>query len=245
MKRMSKRIILPCLLLCSFLCCFTVFGKEVDGNVKEMLQGFWAPGDYGTRIEIDGDRFMVLWRNRPVLETNFTIKEDADGCLVVLEHNGLRYAGASEDYAAVKECRLKDGKLYFKKYFPISGDSEEVLFKTTNSRYGNVTVITDEMLPRISGLWKTADKRYELRIENGMLTWRFRKSEWQKPEAIAVVRPNYRLDPEEFLIVNKDPGEDYICHLMQFRHENGKLITHMPVYDAAPPEMVFEKVGGR
>lgn len=242
MKAMRKRIILFCMLLCSVLYCFTAFGKGVDDNVKDKLQGFWAPSDYGTRIEIEGDRFMVLWRNRPVLVTTFSVKEDADGWVVLLDKNGLRYAGASDDYATVKDCRLKDGKLYLKKYFPITGDSEETLSKTTNSRYGNVTVVTDEMLPRLSGLWKTDDGRFEMKIENGTLTWRFNKSKWEIPEAIAVVRYNYERNPDSFTIVNKDPAEDFVCHLLPFRHVGGMLSTRMVIYDAKAPEMLFEKV---
>ena len=242
MKTMRKRLVLFCLLLCSFLYCFTASGKGVDGNVKEMLQGFWAPGDYGTRIEIEGDRFLVLWRNSPVLNTTFSVKEDKDGCVVLLKDKGLRYQGASSDYATVTDCRLKDGKMYLHKYFPITGDSEEVLSKTTNSRYGNVTVITKEMLPRLTGLWKTDDGRFEMKIENGMLTWRFNKSKWEKPEAIAVVRYNYEQNPEIFTIVNQDPSQDYICHLTPFRYNGGLLITHMLVYDAKAPDMIFEKI---
>ena len=49
-------------------------------------------------------------------------------------------------------------------------------------------------------------------------------------------------DPEKFRIVNKDPGNDYVCHLAEFRHEGGKLITFMPICDARPADMVFEKV---
>ena len=242
MKVMRKRVFLLLLLFCSCLFCCTAFGKGVDGNVKELLQGFWAPHDYGTRIEISGDRFLVLWRNRPVLLTKFTVKEDKDGCLVQLQKNGLRYEGAASDYATVTECRLKDGKLYLQKYFPISGPDEEILFKTTNSRYGNVTVITEEMLPRLSGLWKTTDGRYEMKIENGMLTWRYKNSAWEKPDPIAVVRRNYERNPECFTIVNQDPAEEFICHLLEFRYENGILITHMLIHDAPAPDIIFEKV---
>ena len=242
MKAMCKRFFLLCLLLCSFIFCCTAFGKGVDENVKELLQGFWAPRDYGTRIEITDDDFLVLWRNRPVLLTRFSVKKDGDAYVLQLQKNGLRYAGAASDYATVTDCRLKDGNLYLKKHFPISGPSEETLFKTTNSRYGNVTVITEEMLPRLSGLWKTADRRYEMKIENGTLTWRYNKSTWEKPDAIAVVRPNYEQDPERFTIVNKDPAEEFICHLMEFRHEGGRLITRMLIYDAPAPDIIFEKV---
>ena len=78
MKAMRKRFFLFCLLLCLVLICCTAFGKGVDGNVKELLQGFWAPRDYGTRIEITDDNLLVLWRNRPVLLTRFSVKKDMD-----------------------------------------------------------------------------------------------------------------------------------------------------------------------
>ena len=241
-KTMRKRFFLFCLLLCSVFFCFTALGKEGDDDVKEMLQGFWQPSDYGTRIEITGDQFMVLWRNRPVLVTTFSVKRDKEGYVVQLKETGLRYEGASSDYASVTGCRLKDGKMYLKKLFPISGPSEEILSKTTNSRYGNVTVITEEMMPYLTGLWKTANGNYEMKIEKGMLTWRFKGSNWEKPEAIAVVRPNYKLGSDEFSIVNKDPANEFVCHLLQFRHVNGKLITHMLIHDATAPDIIFEKV---
>ena len=230
-----------CLLLCSFFFCSIALAEGGSDDMKEMFQGFWQPGDYGTRIEITGDQFMVLWRNRPVLVTTFSVKKEKDDYVAQLKETGLRYEGAASDYATVTDCRLKDGKMYLSKLFPISGPSDEVLSKTTNSRYGNVTVITEEMMPYLSGLWKTANGNYEMKIEKGMLTWRYKGSKWEEPEAIAVVRPNYKLDPNEFSIVNKDPANDFVCHLMEFRHVNGKLITHMLIHDATAPDIIFEK----
>ncbi len=240
---MGKRIFLCWLLLCGLLSGPVALAGGGSGDVEETLQGYWETENYGTRIEIDGDRLVILWRNRPVLETDFTLAEEGDDWVVRLARTGLRYRDAASDYAAVTDCRLREGKLCLCQKFVITGDSREVLGKTTNSRYGNVTVITGEALPRLSGLWRTADGVYEMKIDQGTLTWRCQGSEWAAPEAVAVVLPRDGEGPDDFCIVNRDPAEEFVCDLLPFRHEAGALITRPVVFDGSAPEIVFRKVG--
>ena len=236
-----KKILLFCLFL--VFCVFypSASGKGVDATVNALLEGYWEPGNRGTRIEIHEDEMTVLWLNRPVLVTKFTVIKENEEYVIHLQKNGLRYAADARDYAMVTGCRLKDGKLYFSKHFPISGPSDEVLSKTTNSRYGNVDIITEQVLPRLQGTWRTTDGNHSIKIQGNTLSLRFRKYDWEKPEKIAVVRYRWEQDPERFRIVNQDPAREYICNLTEFRHENGKLITCMPVFDAPRVDMIFEK----
>ena len=236
-----KKILLLCLLLVSCVGCPSAFSKGVGDTVGALLEGYWEPGNRGTRVEIHEDEMTVLWLNRPVLVTKFTVIKETEEYVIHLQKNGLRYATEAKDYAMVTGCRLKDGKLYFSKHFPISGPSDEVLSKTTNSRYGNVDIITDQVLPHLQGIWRTTDGNHSIKIQGNTLSLRFRKYDWEKPEKIAVVRYRWEQDPEQFRIVNQDPAQEYICHLTEFRHENGKLITCMPVFDAPRVDMIFEK----
>jgi len=237
-----KKILLLCLLLISCLVCSLAYGKGVDDTVITLLEGYWEPGNRGTRVEIHEDEMTVLWLNRPVLVTKFTVTKENEEYVLHLQKNGLRYAADAKDYATVTGCSLKDGKLYFSKHFPISGPSDEVLSKTTNSRYGNVDIITDQALPRLQGIWRTIDGSHSIKIQGNTLSIRFREYDWEKPEKIAVVRYRWEQNPERFRIVNQDPAQEYICHLTEFRHENGKLITCMPVFDAPRADMVFVKI---
>ncbi|MBQ7475011.1 MAG: hypothetical protein IJS78_03720 [Clostridia bacterium] len=126
-----------------------MFGKKKHPE----LSGAWEePGVIGTRIEIDGDRLTVLWRNSPVLETVFTVKEEDGGELLVPRKTGMRYAGASSDYAEATRLFYADGALEFEEFFPITGKSSTTLRKTDRSRYGNVAVIDGE-LKNLRGEW--------------------------------------------------------------------------------------------
>ena len=65
------------------------------------LDGAWKPRDYGTRIEIDGDNILILWMNRPQLETTFTISEEGGKTVLHLEKTGMRERGDKKDYAQI------------------------------------------------------------------------------------------------------------------------------------------------
>ena len=141
------------------------------------LDGAWKPRDYGTRIEIDGENILILWMNRPQLKTTFTVTEEDGKTVLHLEQTGLRERGDQKDYAQITGLWVEDGQMHFVKVFDVAGEKSEVLSPTTESRYGNVTVVTEKELPRIEGVWKTKDRMdYTLKIEGEKISWRFAKS---------------------------------------------------------------------
>ncbi|MBQ7514874.1 MAG: hypothetical protein IJS96_01215 [Schwartzia sp.] len=225
--------------------CFGVW-MAIPGGVFAngvSLDGAWKPRDYGTRIEIDGDTMLILWMNRPALETKFTVTEEDGKTVLHLEKTGLREPGDKKDYAQITGLWIEDGVMHFVKVFDIAGEKVEFLSPTTESRYGNVTVVTEKELPRLEGLWKTKDAGgYTLKIEGEALSWRFAQYEWEGPVAIAVVHENWEKDPDRFTVRAKDPAREYIGFFTTFDYRDGKLHTEIPVYDAESPRLVFEKV---
>lgn len=207
------------------------------------LNGAWKPHDYGTRIEIDGENILILWMNRPQLETTFTVTEENGKTVLHLEKTGMRERGDQKDYAQITGLWVEDGQMHFVKVFDIAGEKSEVLLLTTESRYGNVTVVTERELPRIEGIWKTNDRmEYTLKIEGERLSWRFAEYEWEGPVEFAVVHENWENDPDKFTIRPKNPAVDYFRGFTTFNYRDGKLYTQIPVYDAESPQLVFEKV---
>ena len=227
------------LALCFGWCSFTggAFASAAS------LDGAWKPNNYGTRIEIDGDNILILWMNRPQLETTFTVTEEEGKTVLHLEKTGLRERGDKKDYAQITGLWVEDGQMHFVKVFDIAGEKSEVLLPTTESRYGDVTVVTEEKLPRLEGIWKEKGKMgYTLRIEGEKIFWRFAEYEWEGPAEIAVVHENWEKDPDKFTIRAKNPAVEYIGHFTTFDYRDGKLHTYIPVYDADSPKLVFEKV---
>ena len=225
--------------------CFCVW-FAIPGGVfasGASLDGAWKPHDYGTRIEIDGDNILILWMNRPQLETTFTVTEEDGKTVLHLEKTGMRERGDKKDYAQITGLWVEDGVMHFVKVFDIAGEKSEVLSPTTESRYGNVTVVTEKEMPRIEGLWKTKDRmEYTLKIEGEKLSWRFAEYEWEGPVEFAVVHENWENDPDKFTIRPKNPAVDYFRGFTTFNYRDGKLYTQIPVYDAESPQLVFEKV---
>ena len=207
------------------------------------LDGAWKPRDYGTRIEIDGENILILWMNRPQLKTTFTVTEEDGKTVLHLEQTGLRERGDQKDYAQITGLWVEDDQMHFVKVFDIAGEKSEVLSPTTESRYGNVTVVTEKELPRIEGVWKTKDRMdYTLKIEGEKISWRFAKYEWEGPVEFAVIHENWETDPDKFKIRPKNPAVDYFRGFTTFDYRDGKLHTEIPVYDAESPKLVFEKV---
>ena len=91
------------------------------------LDGAWKPRDYGTRIEIDGDNILILWMNRPQLETTFTVTEEDGKKVLHLEKTGMREHGDKKDYAQITGLWIEDGVMHFVKVFDIAGEKSEVL----------------------------------------------------------------------------------------------------------------------
>ena len=227
----------------AIFCCvwFSIPGGAFASGAS--LDGAWKPHDYGTRIEIDGDNILILWMNRPQLETTFTVTEEDGKTVLHLEKTGMRERGDQKDYAQITGLWVENGQMHFEKVFNIAGEKSEVLLPTTESRYGNVTVVTEKELPRIEGLWKTNGRMdYTLKIEGEKISWRFAEYEWEGPAEFAVVHENWEEDPDKFTIRPKNPAVDYFRGFTTFNYRDGKLHTQIPVYDAESPQLVFEKV---
>ncbi len=230
------------MLLIAFLVLAVVFAPSLLAEIAgPRLDGAWQPDDYGTRVEIKGDTMTVLWRSAPVLETKFSVAAEGEKRVLRLEKTGLRYRDADEDYAAVTACWVEDGKMHLCQRFPITGDDEEILAPTTESRYGDVTVITEKMLPRLQGEWRTADGRHAIRIAGATLESRFGGDDWERPVRIAVVRYNWKRDQDRCTIVPEDPAQHELVPFTTFEYKKGRLHTRIIVHDADSPEFVFEK----
>lgn len=205
-------------------------------RIPSELNGYWEePGVIGTRIEIRGSRILVLWRNSPVLDTRFTVERAEEGRLYLrLKSTGLRYEGADRDYATVTGLYLADGRLHFEKDFPITGKSEEILAKTDNSRYGNVTVVDKEILPELKGTWKDEHDFYTLTFQGNKLTV------LDYTVKIHVVRGNG--ETGGYRIVNQDPSKREIPPFFTLEYLGDRIEGRPLILDAPPVTIVFHKL---
>ena len=202
------------------------------------LNGAWEPRGYlGPRVEIQGRRFIRLWRGSPVLETTFTTEKEEGKLRLLLKKTELSYAGSDRSYATVKECWFADGAITLVDDFPITGESTDVLYPTANSRYGNVTLADREMLPQLAGKWVSEDNDSFLMIRKGLLEFGYEDGPVHREE-IAVVRSN---TDGEVRIVHRDPSRDGVGMYGPLRYEGGVLRTYIPVCDAPAVEIVFRK----
>ena len=198
--------------------------------MSEKLDGAYilADGSYGLRLELTGSRFLLLWRNSPVLDTRYSF----EGGKLIPEDNGLRTAYDNEPYAAITGCRLEDDRIVLEELFPISGPSVTVLARTQYSRYGSVTIENDTVLPMLQGVWKD---------DRGFLTLRFEGDEvtvnGSDKDHIAAVRYIHASAGEGYSIVNKDPSRDYIVHFLPFEFDGEVITAGIPVCDG--PTMRF------
>lgn len=201
------------------------------------LNGAWEErGVIGSRIEIDGRRITVLWRNEPVLETTFKTEETENGLELRLKSTGMRYAKAVTDYAQVTRITYSDGRLEFVEYFPISGESRTVMTRTENSRYGNYEIV-DDVLPQLQGKWKTDNDYMELVIRRDELSMNGRKTR------IHVLRSKNPNEPQgQYLIADQDPSVYEWEGLSRFEFDGERITTRMLVCDAPSVRYVFEKV---
>ena len=206
------------------------------------LEGAWQPDDYGTRIEITGDTMLILWRNAPVLETKFTVSREDGKYVLHLEKTEQRDARDGRLFAHVTGCWVEDGKMHLLQHFEIAGDDEEILMPTKESRYGDVTLVTEKYLPRIRGLWRTkGGGGWEIEIVGETLRCRgLRDDKWRETIPIVVTRDND--DPERIRIVHKDPSEEHVSCFFDLKYVKDRLVAHEIIADGDSPKLVFEKV---
>ena len=209
----------------------------------DSLDGAWQPDNYGTRVEIAGDRIVILWRSAPVLETKFTVSREGRKKFLKLEKNEMWDTARGHAVGTVTGCYVEDGKMHLLQHYEFAGDDEEILEPTTESRYGDAKLVTEKMMPRLKGTWKSSDRGgCTLKIDGGSLKWRFGEDEWRGPVDIVVLHYNWKDDKDDYSIVDKDASQDYVGDFQAVEFKKGKLPARIHVHDGDAIKYVFEKV---
>jgi len=201
----------------------------------DQLNGAWEPRlSVGPRVEIDGDRFLRLWKGGVVLDTTFTAEKTDGGLLLRLAENGLRYAPAQEPYAVIRECRFADGALILTDDFPISGESVEELYPTQKSRWGDVTILGD-VLPRLAGTWTSPSGDWAaLRFSGDRLTW--------NGQTVSVLAACRNGDPSgDIRIIDRDPAREFLFGFSSLVLRGETLHASVFVCDGPSIEFTFTK----
>ncbi len=206
-------------------------------EIEEALNGAWEePGVIGTRIEIEGKKITVLWRNQPVLETTFEAEEKEGGIALTLKKTGLSYSTDATPYATVTGLFVHDGVLDFDEHFPITGPSRETLKKTALSRYGNVT-ICDEVLDELQGAWidESGSDYFRVSFRGNKMTL----TDNGTREVHAVRWNGYTSG--EVRIIDADPSVYEWRGLGNMIYEGGRIRLQMFVCDAPPMYITFKR----
>ena len=197
------------------------------------LDGAYEPAHIGPRVEIEGESITILWRGGVTLSTTFKTKEWNGGLILILADNKLKYSYEAQPYAEVKEISFKSGELRVIQHFPISGDNTEVMKKTRRTRFGDVTMVTEEILPQIQGLWTSAFATLRFEGDKLMLD----KYGGRK---IVGLRVNYE-DPGRVYIQDIDPSRETLGLFHKVYLENGSLYGVIQVDDAEPIRIEFQR----
>ena len=209
----------------------------------DSLDGAWQPDNYGTRVEIAGDRIVILWRSAPVLETKFTVSREGRKKVLKLEKTEMWDTARGHAVGTVTGCYVEDGKMHLLQHYEFAGDDEEILEPTTESRYGDAKLVTEKLMPRLKGTWKSSDRGgCTLKIEGGSLKWKFGEDEWRGPVDIVVVHYNWKDDKDDYSIVDKDASQEYVGDFQAVEFKKGKLTARIHVHDGNAIKYAFEKV---
>lgn len=197
------------------------------------LNGAWEErGVIGTRVEIDGNKIVVLWRSSPVLTTAFRVKRSDCAAELILKKTGLRYAGAAMDYAEITGMAFADGKLTLTEHFPITGESKTVLTPTENTRYGRCAP-DPSALPLVAGEW-TDEKGYcRLFFREDRVTINGRERRF------VVLRP---FDGGELFVADADPAADGWEGMDRLVLRGEVLLSSVRVCDAPSVPLIFHRV---
>ena len=199
------------------------------------LNGAWEePGVIGTRIEIEGNKIVVLWRSAPVLTTTFRVKAGEEGDELLLKHAGLRYEHAASDYASVTGLVYRDGVLTLTEDFPISGISVSRFKKTENSRYGAFDA-ADERLGELAGVWKEKGGYLTLTVKGDVMDLD------GKQARIHLLRN--RSDPPgaPLFIRDADPSVFEWSGIDRLTYDGERITGYRRICDAPSEFLVFEK----
>ncbi|MBQ3865957.1 MAG: hypothetical protein II776_03565 [Clostridia bacterium] len=135
-------------------------------EAPEALFGAWEePGVIGTRVEIDRECAVVLWRGAVVLNSPYILRKEGEALRLVLRKTGLRYPRAASDHGSLTGLVFTGDSLRVTKCFPVTGESEEILRKTDHTRFGNFAE-APEILPLLAGGWTDGDY-LRLTVEKG------------------------------------------------------------------------------
>ncbi len=207
------------------------------------LDGAWEPKGYiGPRVEIEGKKLTRLWKGTSVLETKFSIEKEGDKTVLKLKNHELRYPNDRKAYATVKECYVQDDTLVLVDDFPITGESRDELVKTENSRYGDVTIVDDEFLPVLQGKWKCTTSDMCMEFDGNTVKFGYNDSMVNNSIAIVTVRYRYDFHSGDVYIIDKDPAKEFVGMFGKIVFRGGILSTYIPVCDANPQYMIFEKI---
>ena len=203
------------------------------------FDGAWEEtGVIGPRLEIDGDKVIFLWQASVVLETTFKTIQEGGKTVLKLEHNGLRSEGSLDPYAVIKEFYFNGTALVTVTDFRFSGVCETKFHLTNHSRYGNVTLVNDEYLPQLSGVWES--KYTDLIFEGDKLS--ICHHGITKPErelTIVCARRNNAQCKVD--ILDKDPSKHNIGEFYSVVFSGGKLTACIDVCDDKPVIVDFTK----
>ena len=207
------------------------------------LDGAWAPNDYGTRIEIKGDKMTVLWRNREILVTAFTTVQEEGRTVLHLARNDMIEPFNRRSYGHITECWVEGEVMHLTEVMEFAGEKKQLLRPTEESRYGDVEDVTSRVLPRLRGIWREtrSDHPCEIKITSQQLFWRWDGGEWEGPVKIIVLHNNWEDDPNRFTIRHQDPAQEQVGPFIELDYKNDQLTTMIPVYDADSPKLVFKK----
>ena len=215
--------------------------EEMKRSEFHELDGAWEPKNYvGPRVKIEGSRLTRLWQNSPVLTTAFSAEKQGDRVTLKFETSDLCYVNSEKPYATVKECFYEDGGLTFVDDFPITGESRDTLYRTQNSRYGNVTVVDGETLPLLQGKWVREESEEYIIFRGNEICCGYGKDLKNCGEFVTV-RRNGERDKECFDVVNKDPSKNMLGYYVNVRYEHGVITAQIPVCDAPQIIISFKK----
>lgn len=204
------------------------------------FDGAWEEtGVVGPRVEIKDNMLVRLWQASPVLETRFETVEDGGKIVLKLEHDGLRSAGSLDAYAVIKECYFNGTALVFVDDYRFSGESTVKMYPTKNSRYGNVTLINDEVFPLLQGRWVS---RYTDLVFEGSTMSICGSGIQNADEVFEIVAARHNdYAKGDVMILNKDPAKHGFGSFSRLEYQNGELIASVDVCDAETMKVVFTK----
>lgn len=221
----------------------TLYTRGSSEAMYPEIEGAWETDYIGTRIEINNNHLIILYRNRIVLDTNFKLLTDGEVKILKLEKTSLRYRDDGDDYGVVDKLYLEDNKLHLETTYNITGKDEEILNKTEASRYGDVEIVDEKFLPKLQGKWKAPNSNYTLEIKGNVMICRYSDGTEADRSEITVTHNNDESDPNYCHIVHKDPAiTEGVGRFTRFTYENGKLITYEFILDADSPRLEFEKI---